>query len=391
MAHFQPSERVKKLPVNFFDQLDEKIAEADDSGRPFINLSKGNPDLPTPEHIVQSLKAAVDKPENQAYPPFLGKENVRMAIADFYKREYGVSLDPINEIAVFHGAHIGITGIPQVLLNPGDYMLVTDPCYPIYHSSAILAGAQTYEMPLEERNGFLPDYREVPEAIINKTRLLMLNYPNNPTGALATQKFFQTTVKFAQQHRIPVLNDFAYASLGFDGNKPVSLLQTEGAKEYGVEVYTMSKTYDMAGWRFGFAVGNPSIIKAMNHFQMHAYSTVFGAVQDAAACALRSSQQCVADIVATYQHRRDVLIKGLHRIGWQVASPQGTFFAWLRVPDGYDSLSFSKLLFDQAHIVVAPGIGFGRNGRDFIRISLVNREEVLNEAARRIAKLHLFQ
>lgn len=391
MVYFQPSERARKLPVNFFDQLDNKLAESEQTGLSFINLSKGNPDLPTPEHIVASLKAAADQPKNHAYPPFLGKENVRLAITDFYKKEYGVLLDPVNEVAIFHGSHIGITGIPQVLLNPGDYMLITDPCYPIYYSSATLSQAETYAMPLEESNQFLPDYRCIPGDVLKKARLVMLNYPNNPTGALATKDFFQRTIDFAREHRLPVINDFAYASLGFDQNKPLSILQTEHAKSVAVEVYTLSKTYNMAGWRFGFAVGNASIIKALNKFHTHAYSTVFGAIQDAAACALQSSQKCATDLVHIYQRRRDVLIDGLRRIGWKVASPPGTFFAWLKVPEGYDSQSFSKLLFQEAHIVVAPGIGFGEKGDPFIRISLVNSEEVLAEAVKRIEALHLFK
>ncbi|MET1250138.1 aminotransferase class I/II-fold pyridoxal phosphate-dependent enzyme [Sporolactobacillus sp. STCC-11] len=390
MVDFKPSERARKLPVNFFDQLDNKLAAIEKTGAPFINLSKGNPDLPTPEHIVASLKSAVDQPENHAYPPFLGKEKVRVAIADFYKKEYGVTLDPVNEIAVFHGAHIGITGIPQALLNPDDYMLITDPCYPIYYSSAMLSQARTYAMPLEESNRYLPDYRSIPDDVLQNARLLMLNYPNNPTGALATKDFFRKTIDFARTHRIPVVNDFAYASLGFDHNKPLSLLQIEQAKSVAVEVYTLSKTYNMAGWRFGFAVGNASVIKALNHFQMHACSTVFGAVQDAAACALQSSQECARELVHIYQRRRDVLIGGLSRIGWNVASPPGTFFAWLKVPAGYNSQSFSDMLFREAHIVTAPGIGFGNNGNDFIRISLVHSEDVLVEAVRRIDALHLF-
>ncbi|MCO7174846.1 aminotransferase class I/II-fold pyridoxal phosphate-dependent enzyme [Sporolactobacillus kofuensis] len=391
MVYFQPSERAQKLSVNFFDRLDNKLAESEQTGLPFINLSKGNPDLPTPEHIVASLKAAVDQPKNHAYPPFLGKENVRLAITEFYKKEYGVLLDPINEIAIFHGSHIGITGIPQVLLNPGDYMLITDPCYPIYYSSATLSQAKTFALPLEESNRFLPDYRCIPGDVLKKARLLMLNYPNNPTGALATKDFFRKTIDFAREHRLPVINDFAYASLGFDQNKPLSILQTKHAKSVAVEVYTLSKTYNMAGWRFGFAVGNASIIKAFNKFHTHAYSTVFGAVQDAAACALQSSQKCAINLLRIYQRRRDVLIDGLRRIGWKVASPPGTFFAWLRVPAGYDSQSFSELLFQKAHIVVAPGIGFGEKGDSFIRISLVNSEEVLAEAVKRIEALHLFK
>lgn len=391
MIYFQPSERVKRLPINFFDQLDNELAESDPKDLPFINLSKGNPDLPTPTHIVSAMKAAVDKPVNHAYPPFLGKEKVRLAIADFYKKEYGVVLDPFKEIAIFHGAHIGITGIPQALLNPGDYMLITDPCYPIYYSSATLSQARTFAMPLEETNQFLPDFQTIPEVILKKARLLMLNYPNNPTGALATGNFFRETIEFAKKHHLAVVNDFAYASLGFDHSKPFSILQSEDAKTVSVEVYTLSKTYNMAGWRFGFAVGNASIIKAFNKFHTHAYSTVFGAVQDAAACALQSSQKCVSELVQTYQRRRDVLIDGLNHIGWKVSSPPGTFFAWLKVPAGYDSQSFSDLLFQRVHILVAPGIGFGKRGNSFIRVSLVNSEDLLKEAVSRIETLHIFK
>lgn len=391
MVDFEPSRRVKKLPINFFDQLDHRLAQSSKEGPAFINLSKGNPDLPTPKHIVDCLKVAADHPENHAYTPFLGKENVRLAIAAFYKREYGVTLDPNEEISVFHGAHIGITGIPQALLNPGDYMLVTDPCYPIYYSSAVLSQAKTYAVPIEAANQFLPDYRCIPPAVLKKARLLMINYPNNPTGGLATADFYRKTIDFANRYHLPVINDFAYAALGFDHHKPLSILQTAGAKSVAVEVYTMSKTYNMAGWRFGFAVGNRSIIKAFNHFHTQAYSTIFGAVQDAAACALQSSQQCVADLVHTYQQRRDILINGLRTIGWHVAPPAGTFFTWLRVPEGYDSQSFSDLLFRQAHIVVAPGIGFGRSGNFYIRISLVHSEAVLETAVQRIAALHLFK
>lgn len=391
MAVFKPSERVKQLPVNFFNDLDEKLAHAaPDVGKPFINLSKGNPDLPTPQPIVEAMKRAVDDPVNHAYPPFLGKENIRRAITDFYRRTYGVRLDPETEVSVFHGSHIGITAIPQVLLNPGDYLLTTDPCYPIYHSAAALAGAPVYAMPLEAANGFLPDYQIVPEHVKARNGLLMLNYPNNPTGALANESFYRETINFAKQNNIPVLNDFAYASLGFDTRKPVSLLQTEGAKDFAVEVYTLSKTFNMAGWRFGFAVGNASIIQALNHYQTHACSTVFGAVQDAAAYALASEASSIRTIVATYQKRRDLLIDRLRQIGWQMPKPAGTFFAWLPVPDGYTSQTFSDLLFEQAHLVVAPGIGFGEKGDGYIRVSLVHRTEILEEAAERIHALNLF-
>lgn len=392
MVFFKPSERVGQLPVNFFNGLDERLAHAEtNSAKPYINLSKGNPDLPTPVPIIEAMKRAVENPENHAYPPFLGKQSLRQSIVAFYKREYDVFLDPDTEVSIFHGAHIGITAIPQVLLNSGDYLLTTDPCYPIYHSAASLARASIYAMPLTREHDFLPDYQVVPDEIRKKSQLLLLNYPNNPTGVLANEAFYQETIHFAKRNKLAVLNDFAYASLGFNGHKPLSILQTDGAKDYAVEVYTLSKTFNMAGWRIGFAVGNASIIQALNHFQTHACSTVFGAVQDAAICALNSDARLIRQIVTIYEKRRDFLINHLRQIGWNAPYPAGTFFAWLPVPHGFDSQTFTNLLFEQAHLVVAPGIGFGQQGAGYIRVSLVHPTEVLEEAIARIDDLHLFR
>ncbi|MBB6637797.1 aminotransferase class I/II-fold pyridoxal phosphate-dependent enzyme [Cohnella thailandensis] len=388
---FKPSNIVKRLPENYFSGIDDAVSEYVRQGVDVINLANGNPDRPTPEPIVEALGEAARKKENQGYSPFYGKSSAREAVARFYAREYGVELDPDSEVAVFHGSAIGVVGIPQALLNPGDVLLTTDPCYPQYRSAAELAGARFHAIPVREEDGFLPDFRTVPEEVANRVKLLMLNYPNNPTGATATREFFADSLVFAAKHGFPVLNDFAYGALGFDGRRPISLLQLPDAKEYAVETYTLSKTYNMAGWRFGFAVGNASVIGALKHYHTHAYSTVFGAVQDAAAAALLGPQEPVRELARLYEARRDRLVREMKAIGWDVAAPQGTFFAWLRIPDSFeDSESFARLLLERAHVAVAPGRGFGEQGARYVRVNLLNGEERIREAAARLARTGLF-
>lgn len=388
---FIPSRIVTELPGNYFNAMKAKIALYRSRGIDVIDLASGNPDQPTPEHIVAALKEAVDKPENQGYPPFYGKSATLEAIAAFYQREYGVDLDPETEVAVFSGSGIGVVGIPQSLLNPGDLLLTVDPAYPAYHAAAALAGARVHTIPVYEEEGFLPDYGTVPEETARQVKLLMLNYPNNPTGAVATADFYERTLAFAARYRFPVLNDFAYGAFGFDGHKPVSLLQQPGGKEYGIETYTASKTFNMAGWRFGFAVGNASIIAALKHYHTQAYSTVFGAVQDAAVAALLGPQEGVAELGRLYERRRDVLVARLRGLGWEINAPQGTFFAWFRVPEGYTAASFAACLLDEAKVAVAEGGGFGAQGREYVRVGLVNSEDKLNEAVDRIAAAGIFK
>ncbi|ADU27256.1 aminotransferase class I and II [Ethanoligenens harbinense YUAN-3] len=388
--NFEFSNFYKRLPFQFFGALQNKVAAYQSNGIDIIDLSIGNPDLPTPGHIVQRLKESTDDPDNHRYQPFTGKPSTLEAVAAFYRREYGVELDPQTEVAIFQGSCIGILAIPKVLLNPGDFLLTTDPCYPAYHTAAVFAGASHYRIPVYEKDGFLPNYTAVPQNVLQKIRLLMLNYPNNPTGAVATRDFFARTLDFAAQNRMLVVNDFAYGAFGFDGRKPLSLLQTPGGKEYAVEIYTASKTWNMAGWRFGFAVGNASVIGALKEYHTHAYSAIFGAVQDAAAVAMLGPQDFVGALVSTYERRRDLLMDGLRAIGWDAAAPAGTFYVWLKVPEGYDSVSFSDLLLEKAHVAVAPGEGFGRQGRQYVRIGLTNCEERLLEAISRIAQVGIF-
>jgi len=391
MKNFQQSEILQKLPKQFFASLVAKVNNVVAEGHDVINLGQGNPDQPTPQHIVEALKNAADQPKFHKYSPFRGHAFLKKAAAEFYQREYGVELDPETEVAILFGGKAGLVEIPQCLLNPGDIALVPDPGYPDYWSGVELARAEMSYMPLKEENDFLPDYTEIDSEKLEKAKLMFLNYPNNPTGAVATKEFFEDTVSFAKEHDICVVHDFAYGAIGFEGKKPISFLEVEGSKDIGIEIYTLSKTYNMAGWRVGFAVGNPSVIEAINLIQDHMYVSLFSPVQAAAAAALNESQDCIKELVDKYESRRNAFIGALQSIGWDVKAPEGSFFAWLPVPAGYTSVSFADLLLEKAHVAVAPGIGFGEFGDRYVRVGLLTDEERLVEAANRIKKLNLFK
>ena len=384
------SNRLHNLPDQFFAALVAKASKAVEEGRDVINLGQGNPDQPTPPHIVKAMQTAVADPKTHRYSPFRGLGTLRKAAADFYKREYGVDIDPDLEVAIVSGTKIGFVELPIALLNPGDSLLLPDPGYPDYLSGAPLADIEIDLMKLEGANGYLPNYDEVSESVRQRAKLLYLNYPNNPTGATATQDFFDETIEFAKHNDIAVVHDFAYGGIGFDGHKPVSFLQSEGAKDVGIEMYTLSKTYNMAGWRIGFAVGNSKMIEALNTVQDHLFAGIFPAVQLAAAEALTASQQCVDELVELYENRRRVLMDECRRIGWDVEAPKGSFFAWLPVPEGFTSIEFSDYLLDKADIAVAAGSGFGSAGEGFVRVGLLVDEQRIKEAIQRIEKLDIF-
>ncbi|SCX55173.1 pyridoxal phosphate-dependent aminotransferase [Lysinibacillus fusiformis] len=384
------SKKLQQLPTQFFAALVQKVNNALEEGRDVINLGQGNPDQPTPTHIIQALQEAAENPQNHKYSPFRGIAELRQAAADFYKREYDVEIDPDTEVAILGGTKIGLVELPLAVLNPGDTMLLPDPGYPDYLSGVVLGDVNFEVMPLFAENNFLPDYDALSKEVKEKAKLLYLNYPNNPTGGTATLEFFEETIRFAKEHNIIVSHDFAYGAIGFDGNKPISFLQINGAKEVGIEMYTLSKTYNMAGWRIGFAVGNADLIAAINLIQDHLFCSQFPAIQQAAAVALTSSQECADELRATYERRRNVLIEEAHRIGWQVTAPKGTFFAWLSVPLGFTSEQFADILLDKADIAVAAGNGFGQYGEGYVRIGLLVSEERLREAMHRIEQLKLF-
>jgi len=385
------SKKLQQLPTQFFAALVQKVNAALAEGRDVINLGQGNPDQPTPPHIIKALQEAAENPLHHKYPPFRGIAELRQAAADFYKREYNVDINPDTEVAILGGTKIGLVELPLAILNPGDTMLLPDPGYPDYLSGVVLGDVNFEVLPLFAENSFLPDYATLSDDIKERAKLLYLNYPNNPTGGTATIEFFEETVRFAKEHNIIVSHDFAYGAIGFDGNKPVSFLQANGAKDVGIEMYTLSKTYNMAGWRIGFAVGNADIIAAINLIQDHLFCSQFPAVQQAAAIALSASQECADELRATYERRRNVLIEEAQRIGWHVTAPKGSFFAWLPVPIGYTSEQFADLLLDKADIAVAAGNGFGQYGEGYVRVGLLVSEERLREAISRIEQLNLFK
>ncbi len=390
MGKFEMADALKRLPQQYFVKLTDKVGRAVALGHDIINLGQGNPDQPTPPHIVRELQQAAEQSRYHKYPPFQGYRFLKEAVSRFYQREYGVQIDPKREVAVLFGGKAGLVEISQCYLNPGDIALVPDPGYPDYWSGVLMAGGRMHMMPLVWENDFLPDYSQIDDSVWEKAKLMFLNYPNNPTGALATASFFEETVRLAEQYNVLVVHDFAYSAIGFDGEKPRSFLETPGASRVGVEIYTMSKTYNMAGWRIGFAIGNEEVIRAINLIQNHFYCSLFGGIQKAAAAALTGSQKCVSDLVDMYERRRNVFISHLREIGWNVEAPRGSFFCWLEVPDSYSSESFSDMLLEQAHVVVAPGIGFGKQGNRYVRAALLTSEERLQEAARRIGKLGIF-
>ncbi|WP_341278104.1 pyridoxal phosphate-dependent aminotransferase [Paenibacillus sp. FSL H8-0537] len=387
----KPADRMTGLPTQFFAKLVAKANAQVAKGRDVINLGQGNPDQPTPPHIVAKLQEAAANPMYHRYPPFSGYPFLKEAVAKRYKEDYNVDIDPTTEVAILFGGKTGLVEISQCLLNPGDICLVPDPGYPDYWSGVALAGADMHFMPLTAENRFLPDYRAIDEAALERAKLMFMNYPNNPTGAVANPEFYAQTVEFARRTGVVVASDFAYGAIGFDGERPVSFLQTPGAKEVGIEFYTLSKSYNMAGWRVGFALGNSQIISLINLMQDHYYCSLFGGIQEAAAEALTGPQQCVTELNATYERRREALFGALDRIGWKAERPGGSFFCWLPVPEGYTSESFADLVLQEADVVVAPGVGFGSFGEGYVRLGLLTSEARLEEAIERIGKLGIFK
>lgn len=388
--NLKSSKLLENLPKQFFASLVMKVNESIKNGHDVINLGQGNPDQPTPNHIIKALQNSVENPVTHKYSPFRGISSLKQAIVDFYKREYDVDLDPEEEVAILFGGKAGLVELPLCLCDEGDTILVPDPGYPDYLSGIALSKTVAYTLPLIEENNFLPDYQLIPQEVLEASKILFINYPNNPTGAVATSEFFEETVQLAKNNQITVCHDFAYGAFGFDGKKPISFLQTPGSKQCGIEIYTLSKTYNMAGWRVGFAVGNKEVVSAINLLQDHLYVSLFPAIQEAAAAALTQSQDSVKELLSLYEERRNVLINGCREIGWNVTAPAGSFFAWLKVPNGLTSSEFADLLLEKAHIAVAPGNGFGDFGEGYVRVGLLTDTSRLEEAISRLKKLEIF-
>ncbi|WP_413486423.1 aminotransferase class I/II-fold pyridoxal phosphate-dependent enzyme [Brochothrix thermosphacta] len=390
MVGFEMAEIVKSLPFNYFSGIDDKVAAKIDAGEDVIDLASGSPDLAMDPAVLAAIQLALTDPSNQAYPPFTGKAKLKQAVANFYQRMYGVVIDAEKEVMIVNSSGVSVVAVPQTLLNPGDTILLTNPAYPPYFAAAKLAQAEVYEMLALAENAFLPDFEEIPIEVAKKAKVMMLNYPNNPTGAVATTTFFEKAITFCEKYHIALIHDFAYAAIGYNGVKPLSLMQMGNGKNIGVELYTASKTFSMAGYRFGFVVGNESIISAFKNYHSNAYSTVPGFIQDGMTAALNGSYAKIESNRHIYEERLNALVSGLQTIGWKVEAPQGSLFAWFKVPKGYTSETFADCLLEKANIAVAPGSGFGSEGKDYVRVSVLQELPRIHEVIDRIDKLNLF-
>jgi len=383
------AERLKHLPPYLFAEIDRKKREVRARGVDVIDLGIGDPDLPTPPHIIHALQKAALDPANHRYPSYEGMLAYRQAVADWYAKRFNVRLDPEQEVLTLIGSKEGTAHIPLAFVNPGDVVLVPDPGYPVYAAGTWFAGGEVHWMPLRRERGFLPDLDAIPREVAHRAKLMYLNYPNNPTAAVATRDFFARVVAFARLHGILVCHDAMYSELKFDGFEPPSLLEVEGAREVGVEFHSLSKTYSMTGWRLGFCVGNRAAVAGLGAVKTNVDSGVFQAVQIAGIAALSGPQDLAEQYRRTYQERRDVVVNGLRGLGWDVDVPKGTFFVWAPVPGGLDSRSFATRLLEEAGVVVTPGVGFGPSGEGFYRIALTVERARLAEAMERLKGLRL--
>ena len=375
------------MPPYLFAKIDEMKEEVRKQGVDIIDLGVGDPDLPTPEHIIERLKKAAENPANHQYPSYVGMLSYREAVADFYKKRFNVDLNPNNEIISLIGSKEGVAHFPFAFIDKGDYALVPEPGYPVYAIATKFAGGEVYYMPLLEKNKFLPDLDSIPEAVAKKSKIMFINYPNNPTGAVANKEFFEKVIKFAKKYNIIVAHDAAYTEMYYDNKAPLSFLEVEGAMEVGVELHSLSKTYNMTGWRIGWAAGRKEIVGALGKIKTNIDSGVFQAIQEAAIEALTAPQDCVKEMQKIYQERRDVLVSGLKGAGFDVDVPVATFYVWIKVPDGYSSADFTGLLLKEAGIVTTPGNGFGPSGEGYIRMALTVDKDRLKEVVERIRKI----
>lgn len=385
---FAKAERLQKLPPYLFAEIDKKKKAAIAAGRDVINLGVGDPDRPTPEPIIKSLQHHVENPAFHQYALDQGAPELRRSIADFCKRRYEIDLDPNSEILPLIGSKEGIAHFPLAVLNPGDISLVPDPCYPVYRSSSLFAGADVYTMPLEASHGFRPDLDSIPADVFHRARLMFLNYPNNPTGGTADLPFFEKVVDLAKTHHLVIAQDAAYNEMYFDRPAP-SIMQVPGAKEHAVEFHSLSKTFNMTGWRVGFAIGSAPLIAALGQVKANTDSGIFTAIQHAAKTALDEYETITPPIRALYRERRDAFVAALRDMGWTVNAPEATFYIWMACPAGYTSSDLCAKILEEADVVTTPGLGFGRTADGYIRAALTVETPRLLQAAERIGRLSL--
>lgn len=379
--------RVKNLPPYLFASIDAMKRDALAKGVDLIDMSIGDPDTPTPAHIVEAMKKAVEKPEHHRYPSYEGMPSYREAVSEWYKRRFSVNLDPKGEVLSLIGSKEGIGHVPLAFVDPGDTVLVPSPGYPVYPISVLFAGGESHIMPLTEENGFLPDLKSIPQRILMNTKLMFLNYPNNPTSALATRKFYEEVINLADKYNIIVCHDAAYSEIYFDGDKPLSFMEIDGAKDVGIEFHSLSKTYNMTGWRIGFAVGNRDVITGLGKIKTNLDSGIFQSIQEASIVALGTDDSILSEIRDMYQKRRDILYDGLQSLGFELAKPQASFYLWVKVPREFDSSGFVARLLENAGVLATPGNGFGAPGEGYVRFALTVPAGRINEAVERIKKI----
>lgn len=387
MSIIEFADRLKQLPPYLFKEIDRIKEEVKARGVDIIDLGVGDPDLPTPDFIVAALQRAVQDPSTHRYPSYSGMNDFREAVARWYQRRFGVSLDPEREVVTLIGSKEGIAHLPLAFNNPGDLNLATSPAYPVYHIGTMFAGARTYFLPLLQENNFLPDLTQVSGEVARQAKLLFFNYPNNPTAAVADPAFFAQVVEFCREHQIIAVHDAAYTEMAYDGYRPPSFLETPGAKDLGIEFHSLSKTYNMTGWRLGFAVGQADVIEGLGKIKSNIDSGAFNAIQYAGIAALDSDQTAVMANCRILQERRDVLVAGLKKLGYAVTAPRATFYVWLPTPTGLDSAQFTSLLLEQAGIVTTPGSGFGAPGEGYVRLALTVPVARIEEALARLTRL----
>jgi len=383
----EKAKRIEQIPPYLFAEIDKKKEEMRQKGMDLIDLGIGDPDLPTPKPIIERLKKAAEDPRNHRYPSYEGMIEFRTAVAKWYERRFRVKLNPKTEVLSLIGSKEGIAHIPLAFVNPGDYVLVPSPGYPVFRVSTLFAGGTPYFLPLRKENGFLPNLSEIPKGVAEKAKLLFINYPNNPTSAVAEKPFFEEVVAFAERYQIIVCHDAAYSEIAFDGYQPLSFFEVNGSKEVGIEFHSLSKTFNMTGWRIGFVVGHSEIVAGLGRVKTNIDSGLFQAIQEAGTEALNHLDTPLPEIIKTYERRRDVMVEGLQGIGLEVEKPKATFYLWIQVPRGYTSAQFATLLLEQAGIVATPGNGFGEAGEGYIRMALTVDETRLKEAITRLKRI----
>ncbi len=384
--NIDPSDRLNKLPPYLFVEIDRAKRKLRQEGKDLIDLGIGDPDQPTPQFISNKLYEAAKDPANHRYALDSGMYLLRAEIANWYKSRFGVGLDTENEILPLIGSKEGIAHLPLAILKRGDYTLLPDPCYPPYKSGTILADGKIYSMPLLAKNNFLPDLNKIRRHGLKKVKIIFINYPNNPTSAVATDEFYNDLIKFALENNIIIASDLAYSEITFDGYKARSLLEFEGARDCVIEFHSLSKTYNMTGWRCGWACGNSKLVSLLAKVKSNIDSGIFQAIQLASVAALKSDVKYIKDMCLLYQERRDLLVGGLKSIGLTPKTPLATFYVWSKVPRKETSSSLAKLFLEKANIVVTPGVGFGPHGEGYIRMALTVPKERIREAIERLKK-----